>query len=160
MKNLGKKTWVIIGVVILVVFGYIVNDRIFNSVDEKLEPIIIKVSGLMMYTEESEILSIVQYYNESEGIHYYEVEFGYKYVPHDSDELTYVEREAVIIINHNHPGDFGDFYFTSELELEKNDDIRDHLEFIFANYEPIATYDKDELVLLTKKVLDKNGYSE
>lgn len=149
----------IVAIISIIVVGIVLKNQKAESYDLRLEPVIIRVSGMMMYKENGELLSLVQYYNEEDGLSYYEVEFGYEDVSDDSDEVTYEYRSGVLIINHNTPGDLGEFYFTPELELDKYKDARDEINLTKSIYDPIASYAKEELSLITEQVLTKHGYN-
>lgn len=159
MKKIIIYIAAIVAIISIIVFGIILNNQKANDYDQRLEPVIIRVSGMTMYKENSEILSIIQYYNEEDELYYYEVEFGYDDISNDGDEVTYELRSGVLIINHDIPGDLGEFYFTPELELDKYKDARDQINLTKSIYIPIASYTKEELSLITEQVLTKNGYN-
>lgn len=150
----------IAGTFIGIVIGSVL---LYNSnkieVDERLEPLIIRVSGLTQYAESSEILSLNQYYNEEEEMYYYEVEFGYERYSENSDELEYKLKNAVFIINHDIPSDNGDFYFVTELELDENKNVKESLIYTKSKYVALATYDEAELFDITNYILEKHGYT-
>jgi len=154
-----RNTFIIIGLsillVVLVVVGFIMNSN--NKFDQKLEPVITKISGITRYTESSKILKIDQYYNEQEDMHYYDIEFEYEYYPIDSDVLTYKKKEAVIIIDHDIRGSNGDFYFKPELELDKNKAVLDDYNETIEKYDSIASYSGSELDKIVDIVLKGSG---
>lgn len=128
--------------------------------DQRLEPVIIRVYGITRYTESSSITSLVQYYNEDDGLYYYDVMFEYEQYAQDSTELVRFEKEAVFIIDHDVPGDNGDFYFISELNLDEYQDVLNQYNLTKSLYPPIASYSQDELTEITQYILDEYWYDD
>ncbi len=158
-----KNKMIIFGIAVTFLSILVGSILLYNSheieVDERLEPLIIRVSGLTQYAESSEILDLVQYYNEEEELYYYEIEFGYEKYVDGSDELEYKLKNAVFIINHEISGDNGEFYFTSELEIEENKTIYNRLQNTKSKYAALARYDKVELFEIKSYILEKYGYT-
>ncbi len=139
-----------------------VLDRENAKYDDKLEPAILRVVGFTSFFESSNIVSIVQYYNVEEGLHYYEVEYEYEYFPLNedltySDELLYSKNKGVYIINHNYDSVHGEFFRMSELELDRNKEIYEQYIITTQLYEPLVSYNKDELVPIVNEIKIKYG---